>query len=44
MATDALEIRTTLTTEQVKKIFNSALQAVSKKVEFGAVLSSDNVG
>jgi hypothetical protein len=42
MATDALEIRTTLTVEQIKKIFNSTLQAFSRKVEFGPIAASDN--
>jgi hypothetical protein len=42
MATDTLEIRTTLTVEQVKQIFSSTLQSFSKKVEFGAIASSDN--
>jgi hypothetical protein len=39
---EVLEVRTTLTVEQVKKIFSSTLQAFSRKVEFGAVQASDN--
>lgn len=42
MSSDTIEVRTTLTVEQVKKIFQSTLGAYSSRVEFGAVQSSDN--
>jgi hypothetical protein len=42
MASDVIEMRTTLSVEQVKGIFSSTLQAFSRKVEFGSVQSGDN--
>jgi hypothetical protein len=42
MPKDSLKIHTNLTVEQVKGIFSSTLQSVSRKVEFGAVQSGDN--
>lgn len=39
---DTVEIRTTLSLAEAKSVFSSSLQAISRKVEFGAVASSDN--
>ncbi|MEV6210125.1 hypothetical protein [Kitasatospora sp. NPDC051914] len=42
MSRDIIEARTTLGVEEVKRIFNSVLQAYSAKVEFGPVQPDDN--
>ncbi|MEU6835737.1 hypothetical protein ABZ941_10830 [Streptomyces rubiginosohelvolus] len=41
MATEVIQLRTTLSVEQVKKTFSTTLQT-SRKVEFGAIRASDN--